>query len=151
VRCAKWWRAILCILDRPLPCGSDAGGPAAVADQPLHGWEVGPHDPVDQAAGHQRCGGRGWFRVAHAEPKGAEVRTVLLSSINIKLCPMHDRTDFVVQYVNTFCEHLHCGSVWSFSNYPKVLLSQFSVLRYDIWIPCLCWRQMISFPVLFGC
>jgi hypothetical protein len=65
------------ILGRPSPCGSDAGGPAAVADQPLHGWEVGPHDPVDQAAGHQWAGGWSWFRVAHAEPKGAEVRTVL--------------------------------------------------------------------------
>ena len=73
---AKWWRAIPCILDRPVPCGSDAGGQAAVADQPLHGWEVRPHDTIDQAARDKRGRGGGRVRVAHAEPKGAEVHAL---------------------------------------------------------------------------
>jgi hypothetical protein len=65
----------LCILDRPVPCGSDAGGPAAVADESLHGWEVRPHDTIDQAAGDKwsRDGSGVRVALAHPQQKGAEV------------------------------------------------------------------------------
>jgi hypothetical protein len=90
VRCAKCLRSIVRILDRPLPCGSDGSEPAAVADEPLHGWEVGPPDSFHQAASNERGG----VAVPLCEPSRAEVMSALLLS-NTVFAHRHTRLDFL--------------------------------------------------------
>jgi hypothetical protein len=144
---AKWWRAIPCILDRPVPCRSDAGGQAAVADQPLHGWEVRPHDTIDQAAGDKRGrrGDGGGVGVAHAEPKGAEVRTITLSSTNCCVACMK-----IFQCFNAFwSEQLRCSPVWSFPITHENSVNFNSVFQHA-WVSSVCQMQLMSFLMLFS-
>jgi hypothetical protein len=109
------------ISDRPLPCGSGAGEPAAVADEPFRGWEVGPPDSFHQAASNERDG----VRVPLCEPTGAEVMSGLLL---YRAPRMDTRLDFLGKLC---CGHV--GISYLCTSYTKSFQHYHLVsIQYDV-------------------